>query len=589
MTKSSTRKLVLAVLSAAVATLVIRAADWPSQSGNPQREAWAKTEKAFTKENAKGIELLYKYKADNQARGLSALTSPVVNGLLITYLGFKEMLVFGGSSDNVYSMDADLNRLIWKTHFDYKGDKAAAPTAVCPGGLTAAMAMPGSSTAMGRGFGAPPGRGVAGRGPGAPGTPAAPGAAPGAVPGAAPGAGRGPTLPPGFGPPPPGRAGLFSSGFGRSGVFLAVSGDGYLHALNTSTGTDKESAVKFLPANATASALNVNDGIVYAATQDGCGGKSNALYAIEAAVENGKVSTFETHGAGFAGVGGTAIGTDGTAYAQAVDGQGDGGPYSDTVLALSKDLKVKDYFTPSDAPAATKKDVTVPGITPVVFEWNGRDLIVAGSRNGRVYVLDSKSLGGADHRTPLAQSDVIASPDAKYAGNGFAGTFSSWEDTDNKVRWIYASLWGPAAGSAKFGTSNGDAGHGSIVAFKLEDQDGKPVLTPAWISRDMMAPAPSVTANGLVFALSTGQSSREAKEDGKPYSLAEREKMATRAVVYALDGATGKELYSTGNMTSTFSHGSGLAIANRRIYFTTHDNTVYALGFIAEQPQLTGK
>lgn len=586
MTTSSLRKLVLPVLSAAVATLVIRAADWPSQSGNPQREAWAKTEKAFTKENAKGIELLYKYKADNQARGLSGLTSPIVNGLLITYLGFKEMLVFGGSSDNVYSVDADLNRLIWKTHFDYKGDKpAAAPTALCPGGLTAGMAMPGSSTAMGRGFGAPPGRGAAGRGPGA-----APGGAPPAAPGAAPGAGRGAAVLPGFGPPPPGRAGLFASGFGRSGVFLAVASDGYLHALNTSTGADKEPAIKFLPAGAKASALNVNDGFVYAATQDGCGGSANALYGIEAAKEDGTVSTFETHGAGFAGAGGTAIGTDGTVYAQAIDGQGEGGPYGDTVLALSKDLKVKDYFTPSDAPAAApQKNAAVTSITPVVFEWNGRDLIVAGSRNGRIYVLDSKSLGGADHHTPLAQSEAISSPDVKYAGNGFSGTFSSWEDAENKVRWIYVSLWGPAAGSAKFGASNGDAAHGSIVAFKLEDQGGRPVLTPAWISRDMMAPAPSVTANGLVFALSTGQSSREAKDDGKPYSIAEREKMSTRAIVYALDGMTGKELYSSGNMATTFSHGSGLALANRRIYFTTHDNVVYALGFIAEQPQLTGK
>ena len=65
--------------------------------------------------------------------------------------------------------------------------------------------------------------------------------------------------------------------------------------------------------------------------------------------------------------------------------------------------------------------------------------------------------------------------------------------------------------------------------------------------------------------------------------------MAGRAVLYVLDGATGKELYSSGNMTATFSHGTGIAVANRRIYFTTHDNLMYALGFLAEQPQLTGK
>ena len=68
------------------------------------------------------IELLYKYKADNQSRGLAALTAPIVAGQLITYLGFKEMLVFGGSQDTVYSVDADLNRLIWKSHFEYRGE-----------------------------------------------------------------------------------------------------------------------------------------------------------------------------------------------------------------------------------------------------------------------------------------------------------------------------------------------------------------------------------------------------------------------------------------------------------------------------------
>ena len=129
------RKLILIVLATTLAALITWAADWPSQSGNPQRDGWAKAEKNFTKENAKNIELLYKYSADNQTKSLMALTTPIVNGNLITYLGFKEMLVFGGSQDKVYSVDADLNRKIWETHFDYKADKpAAAPTAVCPEG-----------------------------------------------------------------------------------------------------------------------------------------------------------------------------------------------------------------------------------------------------------------------------------------------------------------------------------------------------------------------------------------------------------------------------------------------------------------------
>ena len=104
----------------------------------------------------------------------------------------------------------------------------------------------------------------------------------------------------------------------------------------------------------------------------------------------------------------------------------------------------------------------------------------------------------------------------------------------------------------------------------------------------MATPAPVVTANGLVFALSMGQSPRAAKEDGTIYSVAEKKALATKAVLYVLDGATGKDLYNSGSMATTFSN-AGLAIANRRIYFTTNDNFVYSLGFLAEQPQLTGK
>jgi outer membrane protein assembly factor BamB len=568
------RKFIPIALSASVATLFLWAADWPSPSGNPQRDGWAKAEKAFTKDNAKSIELLYKYRAENQAKGLSALTTPIINGMLITYLGFKEMLVFGGSQDNAYSVDADLNRVIWKTHFDYTAAKpAAAPTAVCPGGLTASMAMPGSSTATGRGPAPAPGRAMT--------PPVTPPLTPPAIP---PAAGRGPVAPPAA-PPGPARGGLFATGFGRSGVFLAVGSDGRMHPLNTSTGTDKVPAVPFLPPNSKVSGLNVNDSVVYAATVDGCGGNPNAIYALDMSGPEPKLSTFETGGAGAAGSGGTAIAADGTVYAQIPSGKGEAaGAYNNTVLAFSKDLKVKDYFTPpGTAPAASG-----PGITPVVFAWKGHDVIAAAGHAGRVYLLSSESLGGADHHTPLAQSEPIASPDAKFAGNGFSGSFSSWEDETN-TRWIYASLWGPPAATAKFGKTNGDASHGSMVAFRVDEQDGKPVLHPVWVSRDLAAPAAPVTANGLVFALSSGESNREAKENGKPYSVAEREKLATHATLYVLDGATGAELYSSGAMASTFSHDSGLAVANRRIYFSTHDNTVYALGFMADQPQLTGR
>ena len=119
------------------------------------------------------------------------------------------------------------------------------------------------------------------------------------------------------------------------------------------------------------------------------------------------------------------------------------------------------------------------------------------------------------------------------------------------------------------------------MAFKIDIKDDKPSLAPQWISRDLISPAAPAIANGLVFALSTGQPPRVAKENGAPYSIAEWEKMAKPATLYILDGATGKELFTSGNKATSYSP-SGLAVANAQVYFSTHDNTVYAYGIPLE-------
>jgi outer membrane protein assembly factor BamB len=492
-----------------------------------------------------GLQLLYKYKADNRSRGMYSLTAPIVNGFLITYLGFKEMLVFAGSDDNVYSVDADLNRLIWKTHFDYKGGKpqSKASTVTCPGGLTASAAMAGSASAVFSFGRKPPKKGK--------------------------------------------KSPVGGSGFGSLGAFFAVSSDGYLHTLNTSTGGDLIPPVQLVPPNSNVRSLNVEDNVVYAATVGDCGGAPNALYAVDVSEENKKAVSFATNGSGISGVG-PAVGTDGTVYAQIASGHGDlAGEYHDTVLALSgADLKVKDYFTPS-GDAAASKSWAHAGVTPLIFSWKGKDVVVAGASDGRLYLLHADSLGGAGHHTPAFRTEPIASTDKGGEGHGFRGAFSSWFDSDSGTRWVYASLSGPPNPAFKFPIENGDASKGSVVAFKVEEKDGQTMLTPAWISASVPSPAPVVTANGVVFALATGTPASTVRPDGKPYAAAALQKASTRATLYALDAATGKQLYSSGTTVSGHAAGSGLAVANGRIYFATSDNTVYCFGFLKEHPQLT--
>lgn len=117
------------------------------------------------------------------------------------------------------------------------------------------------------------------------------------------------------------------------------------------------------------------------------------------------------------------------------------------------------------------------------------------------------------------------------------------------------------------------------MAFKVEDKDGQPVLTPAWISHNMAVPEPPVIANGVVFAISSGEFVRQIAENGAIYTAAERmQRTSGHAVLYAFDALTGKELYSSGNAMQSFTHFGGLAISDGRVFMTTHDSTVYAYG-----------
>ena len=518
------KKVLPVAVAVTIACAWILSADWASSSGNPQRDGWQRADDKLSRASAAngGFKWLYSYKVDTRAQRMG---TPVLLGNIISYKGFKALLFVGGNSD-VYSVDFWTGKPYFRTHLDYAGDKpqVTASTAACPGGMTAAVVINGGSGGGGRGPGGP-GGGGAGRGIGA--------------------------------------------------NAWAVGADGNLQTLREQDGDNKATApVKFLPANSRVSDLNLVNNVVYAATQNDCGGNPNALYAIDLSTPEKKVTSFPTNGSGFAGSGGVAAATDGnTVYGLIPDGQGSvAGKYSNTVVALdAKDLTVKDYFTPSGAAAAVKKGAEVPGATPAVFQWNGKDVIVAGGTDGRIYLLDSASLGGADHHTPLAQSEVFAGADGT---SGIWNAFATWDDAPQPAlagrgappppppppgtRWIFASISG--APKIRFAGANGAAPTGSIVAFKVEDQGGKPALAPVWSSRDLVSPAAPAVTNGLVFALSTGQG-----------------KSPKNAVLYALDSSTGKEIWSSGTTATSYATG-GIAIDASIVLFATHDSQVHAYG-----------
>jgi outer membrane protein assembly factor BamB len=83
-----------------------------------------------------------------------------------------------------------------------------------------------------------------------------------------------------------------------------------------------------------------------------------------------------------------------------------------------------------------------------------------------------------------------------------------------------------------------------------------------------------------VFAYGSGENNIQVTpEQGlMANTSANRVKASTHAILYALDGETGKELWSSGDDITSFAHFSGLSIANGRVYLGTYDSNLYSFG-----------
>ena len=343
-------------------------------------------------------------------------------------------------------------------------------------------------------------------------------------------------------PPPPAtplprnqrRVGAAAGGgyFGLRGVYVLTS-DGYIHEQILATGLDYAPPVKWLSTPGGSSfGLNMNDKVAYTFTGSGCHNVPGQVWSIDLNTPDYTVGNYKAQQPSLAGVTGPAIGADGTAYVVTASG----------MVALGPGLKVKDSY----AAAAAGKMLNA---SPIVFTYKEKELIATPGGDGSLVILDSHSL-----HTPLAQTATLSKRSGTWE------SLASWQDKSGSL-WILASLAGPVNAEMKFPVTNGPAPHGSIVAFRLEAQDGKMSLTPAWISRDLISPAPPAIANGVVFALEGGH---------------------THATLYALDAGTGKQLYSSGDAIGNSTRLAGMSVGDGHVFFTTRDNTLYSFGIPLE-------
>ena len=90
---------------------------------------------------------------------------------------------------------------------------------------------------------------------------------------------------------------------------------------------------------------------------------------------------------------------------------------------------------------------------------------------------------------------------------------------------------------------------------------------------------PPVIANGVIFAYGNGEDTDQAYPEGGLTNTPDRRiPGSTHAVLYALDAQTGKELWSSGDQITSWTHFSGLSVANGRVYIGTYDSNLYCFG-----------
>ena len=216
---------------------------------------------------------------------------------------------------------------------------------------------------------------------------------------------------------------------------------------------------------------------------------------------------------------GGIAGSDGVAFG------GDGTVFvattsGDLVALEPKTLKVKDVFKGGQPFTSS----------PIVFQHKDKTMAAAATKDGRIHVVDAAALSGAG----------IQSAPLSTGADFHPGALASYQDSAGN-RYILVPT--PMA----------------LVALKLADQ----AIETAWTSPEIAAPLPPLIVNGVVFAASSG-------DRAKP------------AVLYALDGITGKPLWNSGKAIGSFVRGGGISAGSSQVYLGTYDGTLYAFGFPIE-------
>jgi outer membrane protein assembly factor BamB len=520
--------------------------EWLTWGSDIERTGWNRAESALSKKTVAQLTLKWKTQIDMQAppieiqSGASMLTGPLVAQGVRTAQGTRTLVYTLSSANTLAALDAGTGAIVWQRKIENIVEPANPATWLCTNTSTATPVIDKAS-----------------------------------------------------------------------GTIYMIAADGRLYGLDLATG-ERKMAAEFVPPYSRNWSLNLVDGFLYTTAGRGCGNGTGGgegagrrapavaaqMLAMDLKNPAHPITRFFTSPARPNGAwtrAGLVWGFD-SFFVQTADGPWDPekGLWGQTLLRLSpKTFEVIDYFTPTNLEEINAKDLDFASGGTIAFTVANRPLVVSAGKEGTVYLHDARSLGGPDHRTPMF-SLKAGNDEMSYASNGVWGAAATAVNARNE-RWVYLPMWGSPSKSVTFGRANGAAPHGSIMAFQVAPEGDSFKLLPKWVSRDLSVPDSPVVANGIVYAISTGENTLQRHADpryleifqkpGEPplsrvgsLTGAERTQHTSRMVLYAFDAETGEELYSSKDTIDDWTHLSSITVVDGNVYVTTRQTFVYAFG-----------
>jgi hypothetical protein len=411
------------------------------------------------------------------------------------------------------------------------------------------------------------------------------------------------------------------------GILYFLPNDGKLRGINLADGADRFPATQFVPPYSRNFSLNLVNGWISTGTTRGCASAASRVTFIDVNDPAHPVNSFYTSsgkGSGPWGRGGI-VSTPFGWVTQTADGSYDpaSGRWGTTVLSFTRQGVLVDSFTPPDEPYINGRDLDLGSSSPVVFPFGGRTLLATAGKQGVVYLLDAKNLGGADHRTALYTTRRWSNDVQLLGFNGMWSVMTTYVDSNGK-RWLLAPFYGPPAkGTVRlFKKTHGRAVNGELMAFTVEGTGAHPWLQPQWMSADLDLPGVAVVAKDVILILANGDrgstfvSSLPPSQGSQPGSTTVSRMMVnpaepgsqrdqawldsqlrpfaaggqeaghryeggretTHAVLYGLDAQTGDPIYASADAMDSWNHYGELAVSDGKIYVTSYDGTVFAFG-----------